>query len=735
MKQIIAFLTIALAVSCPSRAQEPGAVAVIGIVLDRETGNPIPVASVSFPDDRAATITDDDGVFHTTLTPGGHVIEISRTGYERLEDVIAVSDSAGAARYFLLTPRVYQMEGITVQSGGAHSLFESIRRETDVLSGRELQREAGVSLAETIKNQSGMAMRSMGPAPARPVVRGLSGDRVVIARNGVAAQDLSATAPDHAVTVEPYTIDSVEIIRGPEVLLYSPVTIGGVIDTRTESIPHHVPESITGSTGVSLESARPGGLGAASATIPFGRNAFHGETSWRRNGEEHTPAGALPNTMLANRTYTAGATHLFAHGFAGVSLDSFDSDYGIPGGFIGGHPNGVDIDMLRRSLRFSSSWEAARGPMRTVDLDLDRTYYTHTEYESAGQVGAEFLQRHYTARAQLTFDTMSREGNTVLAVEYTHRDLQMGGYVFTAPTRSNSAATALYHEWTVRDVEYRAGVRYDHVRYDPRPVERDSDIGRIDSRIFDTVSVSGAALYPFTSWFTAGASLSRSARTPTIEELYNEGPHLAAYSYETGNPSLGVETGVGAELFGYWNTPRVTVVLTGYVNTLDSYITFRNTGEINWQQILPIYRADAVAARIAGFESTVRVQVTQTLSLDLNASWVRGQNRTDHLPLPLMPPLKVLADLHCECGPLVIGAESESAASQTRLDRFEEETAGYSILRPYIEATFFQGKMVHRVMLSIDNLFDTAYRNHLSRIKSIMPETGRNVRLNYRMYF
>ena len=706
-----------------------------GIVLDRETNEPVPMASIRFEDVKVGVLSRDNGTFQVSLPYGSHDITISRAGYTPLDEIITVSDSTDEHLYFFLEPWVYRMESLIVKGGSKSSAFDKIQESTNVLSGENLQRNVSVSLAETMKNQSGIAMQSMGPAPSRPIVRGLGGNRVVIDQNGLGTDDLSATSPDHAVTVEPYTVDRIEIIRGPKTLLYSPVTIGGIINTRKESIPNRIPSKVTGTIGTYGETARPGGLGAATVILPIGNNAFYGEISGKHTGEEHTTSGVLENTGLTNKTYVMGVSRIFEHGHAGISVDEFDSEYGIPGGFIGGHPNGVDIDMLRRSVRFSSSWELGNKLVQAVECDLDRTYYTHIEYESGGHVGAEFLQKNYTAKTKITLNTFSGTKNTILAMDYRNRDLKMGGYVFTAPTRSTALSTVLYHEWRIKQLELYVGARYDYTLYKPRSSDHSSNIGTIRNRSFDTIAASTAAVYQFDTHFTGGISVSRSARIPTIEELFNEGPHLAAYSYETGNPSLDTEYGTGVEIFGHWSTDYITALMTGYFNMMDSYIVFRNTGEINWQQILPVYQAEAVDAYITGIESEVELPITRMLTLDIKTQYTHAENLTDNLPLPMIPPFKVLMNTHWERDSLAIGCETECTARQNRIDQFEQKTAGYSISRIYFQKTFFHGPVIHRLICSVDNVFDAEYRNHLSRIKSIMPEAGRSFKMNYKLYF
>lgn len=733
--KILSYICIILFLSTgDSHADEEQWKMIRGTVLDNETGAPVSMASIRLGDDGEGTVTDEDGTFRLRLSYGENNLILSRVGYSRLENTITVNDTTDTRIFFFLEPHIYRIQEVTVKKDGDTSVLRQIQRETMVLSGEDLQQDMSVSLAETMKNQSGVAMQSMGPAPSRPVVRGMAGDRVTIGHNGLGISDLSATSPDHAVTVEPFTLDRIEIIRGPETLLYSPVTIGGMINTRTESIPRRLPKSVSGTLGTYGETARPGGLGAVTATVPLGIYAAYGEATWKRTGEERTPTGTLDNTSLLNKTYTLGLSRIFDHGHAGFSIDEFDSEYGIPGGFIGGHPNGVDIDMLRRSIHFSSSWAPERSHMQNLTFDLERTYYTHIEYESGGHVGAEFLQKNYNAKSTVKFTTFPGKGTSRVSVGYRYCDLKMGGYVFTAPTRMNAVHAAVYHEQDFNDLELHIGGRYDYTVYNTRGLENEPETGELD-RTFNTVAASAALVYPFSSHLTGGMTLSRSARVPTVEELYNEGPHLAAYSYETGNPMLDVEHGTGLELFAYWNSNPVSTVLTGYINEMDSYIIFRNTGEINWQQILPIYRADAVDARLAGFECNVKITASPFLAFEIQSQYTYGNNLADDIPLPMIPPLKTLFDTRWEKKGLLAGVEVEWAEQQDRIDRFEEKTPGYTIVKPYIQKTFFYADIIHRVSVSVDNVFDSEYRNHLSRIKAIMPEAGRNVRLNYKMFY
>jgi iron complex outermembrane receptor protein len=93
------------------------------------------------------------------------------------------------------------------------------------------------TLGATLENEPGVALRSFGPGPARPVIRGLDGDRVLIVEDGLRMGDLSSQSGDHGVNVNPAAVDSIEVVRGPATLLYGENAIGGLVNVVTNEIP------------------------------------------------------------------------------------------------------------------------------------------------------------------------------------------------------------------------------------------------------------------------------------------------------------------------------------------------------------------------------------------------------------------------------------------------------------------------------------------------------------------
>ena len=122
------------------------------------------------------------------------------------------------------------------------------RRAGDVLGGltvldaEDLARELRPSIGETLARQPGVSATSFGPAASRPILRGLSGDRIRVLTDGIGSFDVSASSPDHAVAINPLTAERIEVLRGPAALLYGSSAIGGVVNVIDRRIPRAEPE-------------------------------------------------------------------------------------------------------------------------------------------------------------------------------------------------------------------------------------------------------------------------------------------------------------------------------------------------------------------------------------------------------------------------------------------------------------------------------------------------------------
>jgi iron complex outermembrane recepter protein len=714
---------------------------VSGIVLNSQNGEPVVSAVIHVLNSDIFITTRTDGTFDIhSLEEGRYKIRVTHIAYQENLLDITVAQEVKNLR-ILLIPKSIEISPVIVSDRYSVSKFDEITELSGVIKGKELQRDLGFTLASTLKNETGLAIRSMGPAPARPVIRGLGGDRVMISEDGRKTVDLSATSPDHAVTVDPFSVSRIEVLRGPKVLLTTSTTIGGVVNVVRPEIPDELHENIHGSVGFFGESANLGYLGSLITDVPIDPFSVRLELSRRESGDLKTPAGKLKNSYARNFIVSSGASYINDFGFLGGSFRRFELEYGVPGGFVGAHPDGVDIEMYREQMNLGSKINFNSDFFESADISLSNVLYRHKEFEASGRIGSEFKITNIMGFANLNhkgiFKNDRNSGTAGLSFE--SRDFKIGGFVFTPKSKSLNFSLYLFETFSTDRFGFEFGARYNFDRITPEKEKPDASIGHIREKIFNTYSLSFSILYELSDIILIGGNVSKSSRVPTIEELYSEGPHLAAYSYEIGNPELEAESGFGSELFVFHQFNGVFFNLIFFRNELHNYIIPRNTGEINYATFLPIYATTGVHALLYGIEGQSEIKLTGShsdgLSLSLNASYTRGRFASTDESLPQIPPFKGNVEVKFNTTEYVFGLGSEAAAGQKKVDTFEEPTAGYIIFNAFAQYFLMTGDLIHNFSFNTDNIFNTEYRNHLSRVKSILPEPGRSFRITYRMYF
>ena len=323
---------------------------------------------------------------------------------------------------------------------------------------------------------------------------------------------------------------------------------------------------------------------------------------------------------------------------------------------------------------------------------------------------------------------------------------------FRVPTPPDSDAYSLA-AYVIEEKDFGAlhievGGRFEAVNSVPLEDDPDSRIGNIRERSFAGLSSSIAAVYDFGSGVYTGVSLMHSYRAPSQEELFSEGPHLASYSYEIGNPDLKPERGFGKEIFLRYKGPLFRAEVTGYHNDFSNYIYPRNTGRPSLRfPTLNEYQFFGADALLYGIEFSAELALSTKLALSGSLNYTHGEREVtqqeqqaggqteDIQPLPMIPPFKGMLNLTYSTGSIQFGSRLKAAAKQTRTGDFEEPTDGYVVLDLFGQYRFQHGSLLHTFSLRADNLLNESYFNHLSRIKELMPEPGRNVSLLYRVYF
>lgn len=719
-----------------------------GHLMDKDTGEPVAHAYLHLEGINRHTNSDRNGFFSLgNLPPGRYALRIHRLGYASLTKMIEISGTDALILELTLTPSLLQGSTVEVIATSNGFTGSNIEHASIKLTGAALRGALGPTLAETLAGQPGFEMRTMGSAPARPVIRGLGDERVLILQDGERTGDFSALSPDHAVTIDPAGADEIQVARGPAALLYGANAIGGVINVVRNQIATSVPASSNGSFTYQGTSINSGTSLGGTLSHPIHQGVLNLDLSGRYGADFRTPEGRISNSGYLSSTQSAGYSFIRPWGYSGFSVSGFLSNYGIPPDPLGGHPDGVDIEMRRIQLENRNEIVRDYGFFRLLESNLSYRYYNHKEFETSEIIGTEFTRNSVNLTLKGHHASAGPFNDGVIGFWGEFNDTFIFDR-FNIETNGISAALFSVQEADIGNLHIELGLRAELNSEIPKQEKPDSRIGNIRQRTFLGIASSGSLIYHFGGGLYLGGVVMHSFRPPTANELFSEGPHIAAYSFEIGNPDLEPERGLGKELFLRFKTRDLNFELSGYHNQFSNYIYPMDTGRENlFFPSLTDFQFESTRATIYGFEGQMEFHLFPRLITTASASYTIGkrdghptdvdqQGSPSQSYLPMIPPLRLTTGLTYAKGPFSAGGVYRYSSAQTRTALFEGTTDSYHLI--HLNAQYritSQRNLLHTFSLNIQNLTNTSYRNHLSRLKELFPEPGRSVNLLYRLYF
>lgn len=744
---VVALATLSRPVLSQTPPPAPGAAVSVpgeltGRIVDRESGAPVPAVAVRVNElGRGDLARGDGGFVLRDLPPGEYTVVVQRVGYATSEIAVTIRPGETTAVTIELRATALPISGLVVTTSGAARAADEVFQPVSAIEGAELRQRLSTSVAATIAGEPGISERYNGPAASQPVIRGLSGDRVLMLEDGNRSGDVAASAADHAVSIDPASAERIEVVRGPAGLLYGSNALGGVINVIREDVPRTRPERTTGRMSLQGESVNGGMAAAGELRGAAGSVAWRASASGRSAGDTKTPLGALPSTDLSGHSAGAGFAWIRPETIAGLAVRDFALNYGVPGSFQGetipgAHEGGVTIEMRRVSGTGSASWLGGWGPFSSVGLDATYTWYHHREIESAGIVGTEFGQLSGTARlvARHRHESggLRREG--AVGFWTLARDFSVAGSnTGSRPAREYVGAAFGYEELAWERFRLQLGARYDQSRIEPLDTSPGL-LGEIRTRDFGALSGSVAGMVDLVEGVTIGLSASRAFRTPSVEELFSNGPHLADFSYNIGNPSLDPEFGFGLDAFVRYSSPRMRGEIGIFRNSIRDFVHYLPTGQLDPRlNRYPVYQAAQTDAILRGGEAVLEWEALRSLALRSSVSVVRGSRGSDGSPLPEMPPLHWSQSARYERPRWFATIEWRGAAAQERVAENETATDGYSLLDAGAGFRWNALGGFHSITVAASNLTDAVWRDHLSRIRTVAPQPGRNLRILYQI--
>ena len=528
-----------------------------------------------------------------------------------------------ASSMFSLSILAQDVEEIVVTS----ALIDSteITNPLYVINGDEIVNDATTSLGDAIDGYLGISMADYGAAVGQPIIRGMSGPRVKILKNGMVNRDVSGLGVDHLNDVDLNDVQQIEIVKGPSSLLYANGTIGGIINVVDDCIAamnFEIPEV---KIGYETQSVNDGSSEFVNLkrningfNINFGyKNSefgnydipngaiLHEEEHEDEHGDKHEEdLGYVNNSDFAVEATKFGISKVGDWGYVGLSLDSLKSVYGIPfhedehsdendddhGDEHGDEEEHEEERIFSttdsESFTIKGSYNVNGGLVKKIDYTYRDSDYTLTEAhaEEEGHEEHEDEEEHeehaptnfinnateYGAIFDMSNDVMTQK----FSFNYVDENTSIFGEEAFMNPANNEVLTLGY--FVGRDFDpfhLDFGMRLDQI--DRSGTVTDEDHGDIDSYNVNenTNSFAISIGRDLTDSLDINLGFSSVERMPSVIELFMNGPHLATGRFEVGDPTLSSETSNNIDISFNFDNGEYFGYASFYINDVDNYIT------------------------------------------------------------------------------------------------------------------------------------------------------------------
>lgn len=728
-----------------------------GTVANNQTSEAIEAARIYVPQLDVVVYSNANGSFTLNSTPTKPFnVMVSRLGY-KTEEIAVTSNQISV----LLSPSVFEMEEVIVSTP-----FYNLKNQNTVsvseINSETIQESGASVLADALQLLPGVSAITTGQGIAKPVIRGLSGSRVVTYINDLRYENYQY-ANDHGLDLGT-TASSVEVIKGPFSLLYGSDALGGVIYVTPQEFTQR--ESLTGSVqqryvSQSFGSETSANFGVASGKWQFGiTGSYLQHTDYETASEEFVPNSRFRskssglNARFSDGNYQATARFAYSDKQAGIveQRNGGKCDFNIHIPYQGTQLNQFS---LRQKLNTGIGlWDLTTG----ITLNKRREFEEHEEEEEEEDHTEE--ENHNLGAALnmqnrvLSFDlknTLPTSGNwqQIAGIQWLdQQNINKGVEILLPNATQRDFGVYWLHQFLSKKLKWQVGLRYDtrkidsdpfadHHHNSTKPHEEEEHEEEVEKIIQEYNSVNGSIgfTYPVTEKIQLILNASTGFRAPNLAELTSHGIHHGAQRFESGNRNLKSEQNIQIDLGLDFKTTYINIGIDGFYNTISKYIYLNPTED--FEEGIQVFEYTQTDASLWGGEFFIHYHPQGTFHFESALEYVRGEQK-DKTALPMIPPLAFHQEIHWEVSPVFAAFVSlDMVDNQNNVSRFESTSKAYEVvnLGGHFDIPFSKNGEL-RIQLLIRNLGNRNYIPHLSRLKGIgVEQPGRNFVLSAKVNF
>jgi len=736
-----------------------------GKILDKDTGRPIFGATIYFPQLEKSAMTNATGAFRiNNVSPGTYQMVISSLGYATT--TINVSVPLRQALEVSIETSAIEMEAVIVSTP-----FHRLQSENVVLVAREsmenLGRTASINLAEGISQLPGVESVTTGSGIGKPVIRGLSSNRVLVYTQGVRLEN-QQYGDEHGLGLSSSGIESVEVIKGPASLLYGSDALGGVLYFNPEKYAAADSLQIDGRYTYHTNTlGSEANLGLKSSGERFrylvrGNYAAHSDYETgdgvRVTNSRYDEIDVKTGIGFQDQKYRGDLRYNYNNSNIGIPEElgeqSTSKDMLLPYQEVDNHILSLDnrffftnssLD-LRVGYLFNKRKEFEDHHHHQEEDEHDHGEEEGEHEEEEGEEDHPALEMHLqTLNYDIKYNT-PKWGNfeTIFGVQgMAQTNINYGEEILipNATLRDIGVlATTHYH---LDRIDFQAGIRVDNRSLKSQEHGEPGDEEYFAPVERDFTSFNGAlgTKFNITNSLSARINGASGFRAPNLAELTANGSHEGTNRYEIGNPNLENEQNFQLDVALELRNRHFEIFTNGFYNKMNNYIYLNPTGELINEDPVFLYLQDD--AHLYGGEAGLHIHPHRIhwLHIESSVEVVKGE-RDNGDALPLIPATSFTNTLRLEWDQKAFLQNSyafvtaKTTNKQDDVSEFETMTPGYTLVSAGLGGNFQIANQSVGFRLSGSNLLNKTYISHLSRLKPDgIPNMGRNISLSLNAVF